>query len=733
MKIFTQFKKDKKNEVYGIILFAGALFSLLALISPAADKNYIGIVGAYLAKALVLVLGSAGAYLVPLGLVVWGWQKFQGVKSEQKYLKIAGAIVLFISVCSLLSLLNSDDIDKLNKTGHSLLGGYLGTGIKNFLITYIGIAGAYLLIITALVLSILLTTTFSLIPVFSFVKDKIQDSWDKSKRTRSSGIAKETRIPRPLLADKNNKPDRIIVSPIKKIDTEKQEKPEVKPPKIEKIIRDPQNLKDKEYKVPPQVQESPLDYQLPPVSLLSEPALPQTPETMEETLTEEANTLEKTLRDFGIDAHVTKICPGPVITRYEIQPAPGVKVNRITSLSDDIALALKASHVRILAPIPGKPAVGVEVPNRFAELVYLRELVSSKEFQDPKYKLPLALGKTISGEAYISDLAQMPHLLIAGATGSGKSICIHSLINSILFNAGPDKVKFMMIDPKMIEMPIYNDIPHLITPVITEARKAAHALKWVVLEMENRYKLFAQVRARDIGTYNAMEGVNKIPYLILVVDELADLMVVASVEVEDAIIRIAQMARAVGIHVILATQRPSVDVITGVIKANFPARLAFQTLSAIDSRIILDMAGAEDLLGKGDMLFLPPGAPKPVRLQGALISQKEAEGVVSFVSKQGKPVYKEDVFSPIRDTNVSEDTRDVLFNDAVRLVINTGQASISLLQRRLNIGYNRAARLVDHLEEEGIIGPPDGTKPREILVDENYLNTEHAEKAANES
>ncbi|MFH1238543.1 MAG: DNA translocase FtsK [bacterium] len=725
MKIFTQFKKDKKNEIYGLALFAVALFILLALVSGVSGKNYMGIVGTYLAKGLVVALGSVGAYVIPLCLLVWGWQKIQRVKSEQKYLKMIGAIVLLVSICSLLSLFNNDDIDKFKKTGQTLLGGYLGTGLKNFLITYIGIAGTYLLLITALLLSVLLTTAFSLLPVFSFIQDRIIDTWKKRRslpaKNRVPEIVKEAKASRPLPADKNGKPDKIVISP-----DLSREKQGIKPPKIEKMTRETQLPKEKEDKnSQEEAQRSTITYQLPPIALLNSPPPVQTPEAMEETLREEANTLEKTLQDFGIAAHVTKICPGPVITRYEVQPAPGVKVNRITSLSDDIALTLKASHVRILAPIPGKAAVGIEVPNRFAELVYLRDLVSSKEYQDTKYKLPLALGKTISGETYIADLDQMPHLLIAGATGSGKSICIHALINSILFNAGPDKVNFIMIDPKMIELPIYNEIPHLITPVITEARKAAHALKWVVAEMENRYKLFAQVRARDIGAYNAIEGVNKLPYLILIVDELADLMVVASVDVEDAIIRIAQMARAVGIHIILATQRPSVDVITGVIKANFPARLAFQTLSAIDSRIILDMAGAEDLLGKGDMLFLPPGAPKPVRLQGALISQKEAERVVGFVSQQGKPVYKEDIFAPIRDSGASEDTKDVLFNDAVRLVINTGQASVSLLQRRLNIGYNRAARLVDSLEEEGIIGPPDGTKPREILVDENYLNIQN--------
>ena len=700
MKIFTRFQKDKKNEIYTVALFALSIFIFLALVSFSSEKNYIGIVGMYLAKGLIMALGSMGAYLVPLSLLIWGWQKIKQVKREKIYVKIIGFVIFLVSVCGLLSLLNNDKLQTVNK-----IGGYLGAGLTCFLIKYIGSVGTYILLLTSLVLSLLITTKFSLIPVFSFIRNKTKDIYKRAKSMDTTGKTKQIKTKKVVSIEKNEKPAVELPSIEKK-------PPKIKIPEIEK-----------EEKIIPQMQQPIGTYQIPPLSLLDNPP-PIKADKMEESLKSEAETLEKTLQDFGVVARVTQICPGPVITRYEVQPAPGVKVNRIVNLSDDIALALEASHIRILAPIPGKSVVGIEIPNRFANLVYLKELLSSEEFRNTKFTLPLALGKTIAGEPYVADLQQMPHLLIAGATGSGKSICIHALINSVLFNAGPEKVKFLMIDPKMIELPVYNGIPHLLTPVITDRRKAAHALKWLVYEMENRYKLFAQVKARDIAGYNANEEVTKLPYLILIVDELADLMILSSIEVEDAIIRIAQMARAVGIHIILATQRPSVDVITGVIKANFPARIAFQTLSSIDSRIILDITGAENLLGKGDMLFLPVGAPKPLRLQGALISQKEAEKVINFISQGEKAVYREDIFYPIRESGGTDSKKDVLFQDAVRLVINTGQASISLLQRRLSIGYNRAARLVDSLEAEGIIGPPDGTKPREILVSEDYLKVD---------
>ncbi len=719
MKIFTHLKEDKKNEIYTVALFAISLFIFLALISFPSEKNYIGIVGSYLAKRLIVALGSVGAYLCPLSLLIWGWQRIKEAKKEALYIKIIGFVVFLISVCGLLSLFNNDELDKVHK-----IGGYIGAGAKYFLIKYVGLAGAYLVLFTTFVLSLLLTTKFSFILVFSFIKNNMATVWNRINSLIQIDFSRrkfeQKRAKKFLNISRQNKS-------IAELLRSEKESPEIKITKIEKIKPESQEVKDKKDKISPQKsvyqpidQDSMKTYTLPSLGLLNNPPPIQTGK-MEEILKTEAETLEKTLQNFGIVAKVTQICPGPVITRYELRPAPGVKVNSIVSLSDDISLALKASHIRIMAPIPGKAVVGIEVPNHFANIVCLRELVGSKEFQNTKFELPLALGKTISGETYIADLEQMPHLLIAGATGSGKSICIHSLINSILFNANPEKIKFLMIDPKMIELPIYNDIPHLITPVITDSRKATHALKWLVSEMESRYKLFAQVKARDIASYNAIEDINKIPYLILIVDELADLMMVASIEVEEAIIRIAQMARAVGIHIILATQRPSVDVLTGVIKANFPARIAFQTLSAIDSRIILDMAGAEQLLGKGDMLFLPPGAPKPIRLQGALISQKEAEKVVHFISQETKVSYRDDIFCSVRDTGSYETKKDVLSDDAVRLIINTGQASISLLQRRLNIGYNRAARLIDSLEEQGIIGPADGTKPREILVSEDYL------------
>ncbi|MFH1784702.1 MAG: DNA translocase FtsK [bacterium] len=715
MKIFSQFKKEKKQEMYTVGLFALALFIFLSLVSSSSPQNYIGIIGVYVAEGLIIAFGSIGAYLVPLSFSMWGWQNLKQIKREKVYIKAVGFVIFLISVCGLLSLINKDTLRGVDK-----IGGYLGAGLTYVLVAYVGFLGAYIVLITALILSLLLATRFSIIPSIIFLQDKAKQLWAQISAVKNKENPKQVRIKKPQIA---------VKEPVE----QEKKPPTIKMPITAKIKElrekeaDRAKYREEGKKPLPVQQEFAGIYNLPPLSLLEVPP-PVSTDKMEESLKAEAATLERTLHEFSISASVTQICPGPVITRYEVQLAPGVKVNRIVNLSDNIALAMEASHVRILAPIPGKKVVGIEVPNRFANLVYMRELLESEQYQNTKATIPLALGKTIAGEPYVADLQKMPHLLIAGATGSGKSICIHALINSILFNASPEKVKFLMIDQKMIELPIYNDIPHLITPVITDVRKAAHALKWVVAEMENRYRKFADVRAKGIDGYNSNEGVEKLPYLVLIVDELADLMILSSIEVEDAIIRIAQMARAVGIHIILATQRPSVDVITGVIKANFPARIAFQTLSATDSRIILDMAGADDLLGSGDMLFLPIGAPKPVRIQGSFIRQKEAESVVEFILEQKKASYRDDVFHTIRDGSPGDIQKDVLFDDAIKVIINTGQASISLLQRRLGIGYNRSARLIDCLESKGIIGPPDGTKPREILVSEDYSQEKEAVK-----
>ncbi|TBR19454.1 DNA translocase FtsK, partial [bacterium] len=454
------------------------------------------------------------------------------------------------------------------------------------------------------------------------------------------------------------------------------------------------------------------DYHLPTLDLLDSPP-PLEARQIKEDLTNNAHILEDTLADFDISVKVTDIERGPIITRYELEPAPGVKINRIVNLSDDISLAMKAQSVRIVAPIPGKGKVGVEVPNIQSSFVYFKEVVASKEFQEADTKLPLILGKDISGQAVVTDLAIMPHLLIAGTTGSGKTVCVNSLILSLLFKASPNELKFLMIDPKMVELAPFNGLPHLLCPVVTDSKKAASALGWVVSEMESRYQLLAKVSARNIEAYNKKE--ETLPYIVVIIDEFADLMMVARDQVESAVTRLAQLSRAVGIHIVLATQRPSVDVITGVIKANFPARISFKVASKVDSRTVLDMNGADKLLGRGDMLFLKPQDSKVVRAQGCLVSDKEIEKVVEFVKAQGQPVYDENIVKEQQKSSlVNGGEKDELYDEAVKIIMESNQASVSILQRRMRLGYTRAARIIDMMEGEGLVGPYEGSKPRKI-------------------
>ncbi|MFD2700172.1 DNA translocase FtsK 4TM domain-containing protein [Paenibacillus shunpengii] len=433
-----------------------------------------------------------------------------------------------------------------------------------------------------------------------------------------------------------------------------------------------------------------------------------------------ARKLEATLESFGVRAKVLEVVRGPAVTRYEIQPDIGVKVSRIVSLTDDIALALAAKDIRMEAPIPGKSAIGIEVPNSEVSVVTMREVMETSTFQDAESKLSIAFGRDISGQTIVGNLARMPHLLVAGATGSGKSVCINGIITSILYKAKPTEVKFLMVDPKMVELNVYNGIPHLLAPVVTDPKRASLALKKIVVEMEKRYELFSKSGTRNVEGYNNLMKDNPdavLPYIVVIVDELADLMMVAANDVEDAIARLAQMARAAGIHLIIATQRPSVDVITGVIKANIPSRIAFGVSSQVDSRTILDMGGAEKLLGRGDMLFMPMGSSKPVRVQGAFMSDQEVENIVSYVSNQADAEYDESLVPEIDDSvQQADEVQDELYEQAVQIILEAKQASVSLLQRRMRVGYTRAARLIDSMEARGIIGPYEGSKPREVLV-----------------
>ena len=468
------------------------------------------------------------------------------------------------------------------------------------------------------------------------------------------------------------------------------------------------------------------NYEFPPVEFLT-PGKTAT-KMGKKAVTDTANKLQKTLYSFGVSAKVENVSVGPTITRYELKPAEGVRVSKIANLADDIALSLAAETIRIEAPIPGKQAVGIEIPNKEKEVVHLRDIIDSNEFKNAKSKLSFALGKNAAGEAIVTDIAKMPHVLIAGSTGSGKSVCINTLITSIIYKAKPSEVKLVMVDPKVVELSVYNGIPHLLIPVVTDPKKAAGALAWAVQEMVNRYHLFAEKNVRDIAGYNEAlekEGAEgKLPQIVIIIDELADLMMVAKNDVEDAICRLAQMARAAGMHLVIATQRPSVDVITGIIKANIASRISFAVTSQVDSRTILDSAGAEKLLGKGDMLFFPTGVLKPIRIQGAFVSDSEVEKIVSFLKKNGGPTYSEDVLEKIERANSTDkeldeqddDETDPFLMEAIDTVVDLGQASASFIQRRFKVGYARAGRIIDQMEARGIISGYEGSKPRQVLV-----------------
>ena len=468
------------------------------------------------------------------------------------------------------------------------------------------------------------------------------------------------------------------------------------------------------------------NYEFPPVEFLTPGKA--TTKMGKKAVADTASKLQKTLYSFGVSAKVENVSVGPTITRYELKPAEGVRVNKIANLADDIALSLAAETIRIEAPIPGKQAVGIEIPNKEKEVVHLRDIIDSNEFKSAKSKLAFALGKNAAGEAIVTDIAKMPHVLIAGSTGSGKSVCINTLITSIIYKSKPSEVKLVMVDPKVVELSVYNGIPHLLIPVVTDPKKAAGALAWAVQEMVNRYHLFAEKNVRDIAGYNEAlekEGAEgKLPQIVIIIDELADLMMVAKNDVEDAICRLAQMARAAGMHLVIATQRPSVDVITGIIKANIASRISFAVTSQVDSRTILDSAGAEKLLGKGDMLFFPTGVLKPIRIQGAFVSDGEVEKIVSFLKENGGPTYSEDVLEKIERANTTDkeldeqddDETDPFLMEAIDTVVDLGQASASFIQRRFKVGYARAGRIIDQMEARGIISGYEGSKPRQVLV-----------------
>jgi S-DNA-T family DNA segregation ATPase FtsK/SpoIIIE len=595
--------------------------------------------------------------------------------------------------------------------------GFIGFFLSTFFSNYLGFWGSLISLSIIITVSLIVLCGYFFIDIFSVFWGGAVKLIDFSKE-----IFKERRRVRKVVTEKKIFKERVpkikIYTPkpesqpksLKELERKELEKPAVSREEIKKRIEALESTTIKVFDA--------ASFKLPSINLLKPPPVLDAREVKED-IKDNIKNLEETLTDFGVQARVVSVQKGPVVTRYELEPQAGVKIHRITTLADDIALAMKSSSVRIVAPIPGRGTVGVEVPNRKKYFVYLREVLQEEQFIQASSKLTLAIGKDVKGDPVIADLGDMPHLLIAGTTGSGKTVCVNSIISSILFKAKPDEVKFILVDPKMVELAPFSGIPHLISPIIYEAKKAFAALNWAVEEMETRYKLLAETGVRNLDAYNKVE--KHLPYIVIVIDELADLMVVAKESIESAIQRLAQLSRAVGIHLILATQRPSVDVVTGVIKANFPARISFKVSSKVDSRTVLDMIGADKLLGQGDLLFLKPGAPRPIRAQGSYIDDEDIQKLTNFVRTQGAPIYEEKITEAQTQTQIRGE-EDHLFEEAVKIVLSTRQASASFLQRRLRVGYTRAARLLDFMEEAGIVGPFCGSKAREILVDpESYL------------
>ena len=761
------------SEFVGVALFAAALIWIIALASydpndpvwffstgaPGATvNNFVGRVGAFLGELSFQLFGYA-SYIIPAVQVIIGWNYFWCRSLDAAGTKTLGAILLVGCFSALLSLV----FGSLEVSGRSFrAGGYAGDWMARILSDYLNRTGSVIVILTLILLAIIVSTQFSFGRLFAALSQtsaagaiRALESfreWREERRReqqRREVIAKHTKkgAPAPEVraaAGADNPPARRAT--IGRSDSEEAgsgvPKPPAagprsfapaKPPKVN-MPAPPLPLSDPEPTAKAPAERRKGEYVLPPAALLDAPKT--VGKIDERELMDGARQLEEKCREFSVDGAVTQIHPGPVVTTFEFKPDAGVKIARITSLAEDLCLAMQAESV-LIDRIPGKSTVGIQIPNAAREQISLRELLESEVYRRSPSKLTLALGKTIHGEPYVADLATMPHLLIAGSTGTGKSVGINSMLTSILYRATPDDVRLIMIDPKRLELGMYEDIPHLLTPVVVDPKQAANALRWAVHEMEERYKTLAAEGVRNIEQYNRNvqqaltekrtpqngEQPRPLPFIVVVIDELADLMMVASNEVEQSIARLAQMARAVGIHLILATQRPSVDVITGLIKANLPARIAFRVASKIDSRTILDGNGAEQLLGKGDMLFLPPASSRFIRLHGPYISEQESARLASYLRKQGKPTYDETITAEEKTGADGIDMeKDDLYDEAARIVVQSGQASISYLQRRLRVGFSRAARLVDMMEMEGLVSPADGAKAREVLVDKQYFD-----------
>lgn len=740
---------EPKSEIFGLFLM---VIGIIFFISIFSDK--MGIIGRLVYKFLSVLLGSAN-YIFPLLLIFWGI--LYNITATKLYTKryIICSLIIYFSILILLDASKELDLTLVDRINRSIeymsiarSGGIIGAILGFFSYKLLGSLGTYIFvgIIILVNLYIMLRTNIDQIimayeDLSDYLEDrkkilaekKIKKENDKSNKVEEKELKKSQKEDKKLkildnfkikkdnlLEDNKTKENKdFIIKEYKttNINNTQENNSNIQESSSEELTeKDKEEFKNIDQELPDET------YIYPDISLLN---INESNNTMSnQEIIKNGKIIEKTLDNFNMDCQITSINKGPVITCYELKPAPGIKLSRIVSLSDNISMALGSSDIRIEAPIPGKTVVGIEVANKFKDSVGLREILESSEFVNSKSDVPLTLGKDVEGNIIVESISDMPHLLIAGATGSGKSVCINTIITNILYKSSPNDVRLMLIDPKVVELSVYNGIPHLLIPVVTNPKKAGYALNWAVDEMERRYKLFAESQVRDIKGYNKKkikEGKisEKIPKIVIIVDELADLMMVSSNEIEDYIARLAQMARACGMHLILATQRPSVDVITGTIKANIPSRIAFAVSSAVDSRTILDMSGAEKLLGRGDMLFYPSSYSKPKRIQGAFISDEEVERLVDFVklNNENSEINKQSLIASQINNKEKDDNLDLdpLFADAINYVLGDEQASISYLQRKLKVGYSRAARIVDQMEELGIIGPHEGSKPRKLL------------------
>ena len=776
MKLLGPTRFDRLNEALALVYLFAGLFLILSLVSyhsadsswnsasgSAHTQNLIGVVGAHVSDLCLQTLGLT-AFAIPFLLWLLAWRWARSIPIDDAGVKITGSVLLLLSVCTGLTLL----LHWSPANGSFSAGGVLGLLLADYLLSALNLTGTILVTIIAFIGSLYLISTFSMSRVakllaaprrfftawVSRLRARIQnwrDSKNRIARERARGraekraLTKIARQPRPASEPAPTAEEQPVEEPAADSEEQSEEIPirelEYEPPAPPPLpVPVPVAARQA---IEPETEHQPHVYELPPTDLLNEVPEKNTFDSAE--LKEIAARIKSKFAEFNVLGSVVQINPGPVVTTFELKPEAGVKYSRITTLTEDLCLGLQAESI-LIERIPGKPTVGIEVPNSRREVISLRQILESEEFRNSPSKMAICLGKDISGRIRMGALESMPHLLIAGSTGSGKSVMLNTMIMSILYKATPDEVRMILVDPKRVELGMYEGIPHLLVPVITDAKKATNALKNAVLEMERRLKLMAGLGVRNIDQYNRKvqqkkneprplfvedqqqdEELKQLPYILILIDELADLMMLERANVEEAVTRLAQMARAVGMHLVLATQRPSVDVITGLIKANFPARISFRVATRVDSRTVLDVMGAEHLLGKGDMLFLPPGSSRLVRVHGAFVSEIETTRVVDFWKQQARPEYDQTFLLAPPDESEGEEseqfdgTEDPMYQDAVRVVLEQGKASTSTLQRRLRLGYGRAARILDMMQREGIIGPPDGSKPREVLKRPDWL------------